>query len=184
VEEAIRQISDQDALALASIHAASWQSSYRGIFQDTFLDSHLLENRLALWNSRLNPIAKGHFGYLATAAETPIGFGFAFGGHDPYWGTQIDNLHVVPDLKGRGIGKRLLLYLGEHAQAAYPNAGLYLWVYERNTNARRFYERLGGEPVERAIIEPPGGGEVAEWRYAWRETTSLLETLRAERPRR
>lgn len=177
---AIRQITTEDTHALASVHACSWRSAYRGMLQDDFLDGDLVQNRLSLWARRLNPMPKGHFGYIAHAANEPIGFAFAFGAHDADWGTQIDNLHVVPPWRGRGIGKRLLRELVMRAHTAYPNAGMYLWVYEHNANARRFYEALGGEPVERKVIEPPGGGQVAEWRYVWRNATSLLTEVQGD----
>jgi ribosomal protein S18 acetylase RimI-like enzyme len=177
VNTIIRPIDSNDVVAVASVHAASWRSAYRGILRDEFLDGDLVADRVALWAKRLSPLPQENFGYLAFEAEQPIGFAFAFGVHDPHWGTLVDNLHVLPRLKGRGLGKRLLVNLCERANAAHPNAGLYLWVYERNTAARGFYETLGGEPVERAVIQAPGGGEVAEWRYAWPSAKRGLEAL-------
>jgi ribosomal protein S18 acetylase RimI-like enzyme len=174
----IRPINGNDIAAVASVHAASWRSAYRGILRDDFLDGDLDSNRVSLWEKRLSPLPPEHFGYLALEAEQPIGFAFAFGAHDPQWGTQIDNLHVLPRFKSRGLGRRLLAELCEHARAAHPHAGLYLWVYEQNTAARGFYESLGSEPVERVVIQAPGGGEVAEWRYAWPTATRALEALK------
>jgi ribosomal protein S18 acetylase RimI-like enzyme len=52
-----------------------------------------------------------------------------------------------------------------------------LWVYEQNAAALAFYERLGGERAERAVIDAPGGGEVAEWRYVWPNAKRVLEAL-------
>jgi len=176
----IRRVTPEDTHALASVHATSWRSAYRGMLQDAFLDGDLVQNRLTLWTKRLNPLPAGHFGYLALAPSEPIGFAFAFGAHDARWGTQIDNLHVIPELHGQGIGKRLLRELVMHAHAAYPNAGLFLWVYEQNAKARRFYDALEGEPVEHKVIDPPGGGLVTEWRYVWRNAKSLLTAIQGD----
>jgi len=148
------------------------------MLRDDFLDGDLGSNRASLWEQRLSPMPQEHFGYLAIEAEQPIGFAFAFGAHDPHWGTLVDNLHVLPRFKGRGLGKRLLADLCAHAHTAHPDAGLHLWVFEQNTAARGFYESLGGEPVERAVIQAPGGGEVAEWRYAWSSARRVLEALK------
>ena len=49
----------------------------------------------------------------------------------------IDQLYVLPDAQGRGIGSDLL----EIAQAAFPV--LNLWTFQRNARARRFYELNG-----------------------------------------
>lgn len=43
----------------------------------------------------------------------------------------------------------------------------YLWVYEDNYEARRFYEKMGGKNVESATYENPGGGISNTLRYAW-----------------
>ena len=180
VKPTIRRVDAQDAYALASIHAASWRSAYRGMLRDDFLDGDLVRNRLALWTKRLGPVPEGHFGYVAHTADEPTGFAFAFGAHDPEWGTQIDNLHVLPSERGRGLGKQLLLNLVTQASLTYPDEGLYLWVYEKNDNARRFYEALHGEAVGRVVIEAPGGGELAEWRYVWRQARSLLGAIEGD----
>ncbi len=52
--------------------------------------------------------------------------------------TWLDDLYVVPDHAGRGIGSMLL----DLAKARRP-AGFSLWVFEMNTPARAFYLRHG-----------------------------------------
>ena len=49
----------------------------------------------------------------------------------------IDQLYVLPDAQGRGVGSDLL----EIAQKAFPV--LNLWTFQRNARARRFYELNG-----------------------------------------
>ena len=49
----------------------------------------------------------------------------------------IDQLYVVPSSQGRGIGTVLLGI----ARSRFPF--LSLWTFQRNANARRFYERHG-----------------------------------------
>jgi len=61
----------------------------------------------------------------------------------------------------------------------YAGEGLYLWVYELNTRTRAYYERLGAQPIERAVIPAPGGGTVAEWRYAWPDVELLHAATQA-----
>src|SRR5581483_2432781 len=46
----------------------------------------------------------------------------------------IEQLYVLPDARGQGIGTALL----KIAQHAFDH--LQLWTFQRNTNARRFYE--------------------------------------------
>jgi GNAT superfamily N-acetyltransferase len=50
----------------------------------------------------------------------------------------LERLYVEPSEQGRGIGTALL----DKAKALRPD-GLVLWVFQKNTGARRFYERHG-----------------------------------------
>ena len=54
----------------------------------------------------------------------------------------IDQLYVLPDAQGRGIGTELL----DVAKRAFGR--LQLWTFQRNERARRFYEARGFELVE------------------------------------
>jgi putative acetyltransferase len=164
---------------VAAIHAASWRSAYRGILQDAFLDGDLATNRQALWTKRLTPNSPDQFGYLALDQDhvKALGFVYAYAGADPQWGTLLDNLHVMPDCKGQGIGRGLLKAIAQHGQAANPEQGLYLWVYERNTAAQQFYAALGGERGERIEVTVAGGGTAPEWRYSWASPAALLAHL-------
>jgi GNAT superfamily N-acetyltransferase len=60
----------------------------------------------------------------------------------------IDQLYVLPDARGHGIGSNLL----EIAQRAFPL--LNLWTFQRNLPARRFYEANGFV----AVRETDGSG--------------------------
>jgi ribosomal protein S18 acetylase RimI-like enzyme len=50
----------------------------------------------------------------------------------------LEKLYVDPDAQNRGVGTALL----DQAKALRPD-GLYLWVFLKNTGARRLYERHG-----------------------------------------
>ncbi len=49
----------------------------------------------------------------------------------------IDQLYVLPEHQGRGAGDALL----QLAKVAFPS--LQLWTFQKNTHARRFYEKRG-----------------------------------------
>jgi ribosomal protein S18 acetylase RimI-like enzyme len=175
---AIREIEPSDAQAVAALHAASWRSAYRGIISDAFLDADLTANRLAFWRKRLDADAGDSFGMLASQGavpvDAPVGFAFAFLKADETWGTLLDNLHVLPQTKGQGIGRALLRAMAERCSQAAGADGVHLWVYESNLAAQRFYEAMGGQRFERRVVEVRGGGSAAEWRFAWPSAAHLL----------
>jgi GNAT superfamily N-acetyltransferase len=75
---------------------------------------------------------------------------------------DVDQLYVDPGWWGRGIGSQLL----EQAKRLRPN-GLWLWTFQANTGARRFYERHGFVAVD--ATDGSGNEERApDVRYAWR----------------
>jgi len=54
----------------------------------------------------------------------------------------IDQLYVLPEMQGQGIGRQLLRI------AQTEQSELSLWTFQRNQLARRFYERNGFVAVE------------------------------------
>lgn len=61
----------------------------------------------------------------------------------------IDNLHVRPSHRSNKIGSTLMKAAAQELiQKGHQTA--YLWVFESNEKAIRFYERLGGSRKEQA----------------------------------
>jgi GNAT superfamily N-acetyltransferase len=65
------------------------------------------------------------------------------------WVCWLDELYVVPELRGRGIGGALLARAVEHARAIGA-AALELEVETSHARAARLYERAGFRPLARA----------------------------------
>ncbi len=157
-----------DAHAIAQLHIKSWQRSYRGILSDEFLDGAVVEDRLGMWTQRLStePDAST-FIQLAELGQDLVGFVCAMRGADERWGTLIDNLHVLSEAQGQGLGRTLLMDVAHWVKKQDPAGGMYLWVYEENRQARGFYERVGGKAVEQRVEIQPDGFDAAIVRYHW-----------------
>lgn len=165
-----RRARTSDAEAIAELHARSWRESYRGSFDDAFLDGDLPAERLAVWRERLGQPRDHQFVELALADAELAGFVCAFGAYDPHWGSFIDNLHVAHAFKRKGIGLSLMSLMqqaGAWLAALYPDQGVHLLVLEANASARRFYERLGARNAEVSTMETHGGARVRSCRYVW-----------------
>ena len=171
----IRAADPADAVTIAQLHASSWQSAYRGILRDDFLAGPVLSNRRELWDGRFSePRHPGQIVLVDDCAGEIQGFVCVFLEADPDWGALVDNLHVVPALKGRGLGRRLFCEAAQTVLQRRHGSRLHLWAYEQNFGARRFYERLGGEVTESVTEPAPDGSLVNALRYCWSDLAGLL----------
>ena len=154
MEYAIVVAASRDASAIATLHAESWRSAYRGLYPDEFLDGPILEERLLFWRERMNGPDPDRRHVIAAVADGElIGFACVLLDAEPDWGPLLDNLHVKPVHKGHGIGARLLKASHEWIAGAAPGQPMHLWVMEGNVAARRFYDRQGGTVAERTIVD-------------------------------
>jgi GNAT superfamily N-acetyltransferase len=145
----LRVAGPEDALDVAAVHVRSWQSAYRGLLSDAYLDSLRPEERAARYT----------FG--ATGVDVPVTTvaieegsicGFVTTGpcrdDDAPEKGEVLALYVDPPAWGSGIGRRLLA----DARARLVRAGFgeaVLWVHARNDRARRFYVMDGWRPDDR-----------------------------------
>ena len=168
----IRPVVHRDIHAIAAIHTAAWRLAYRDIVSDAYLDGDLEGDRRAVWTERLARSDTG-LGWMAQDGDRPVGFIYLRPRIDPAWGTQVDNLHVLPAWHGRGIGRELLQTAATWGREHAPNAGLFLWVYVENRAARAFYARMGGREVGEGMRTSGEGGQVPGVRVAWEAPVRL-----------
>jgi ribosomal protein S18 acetylase RimI-like enzyme len=169
-----RPATRDDIEPIATLHADSWRRHYRGAFSDRFLDGDVGADRLAAWTDRLTNPRPDHRTIVADHGGRVVGFSHVAVDDDPTWGALVDNLHVTHDLKGQGIGTRLMAESAAVVVERAPTSGLYLWVLEQNRAAQRFYESLGGTYAGRQPDDEPGGGTVIGLRYVWPDPSRLL----------
>lgn len=171
----LRIMRADDADAVAALHAASWQSAYRGIFSDRYLDHEAVQERQQTWRERWQGgKASADWGLVAEDADGRlVGFAYVMPGHDPDWGDYIDNLHVAPDLKGGGLGRQLMQNVARRL-AGGPVRPLHLWVLDANEPAKRFYARLGAEFTDQRMDDSLAGEQHLVWRCVWRNPSTLL----------
>jgi GNAT superfamily N-acetyltransferase len=176
-EVRFRSARESDAKAIAALHADSWQRHYGVAYTDYFLQQKAPGFLLEKWTGRFaNPDPRNRT-ILAEAGGRLIGLAHTVLDDDPTWGALLDNLHVAYDLKGGGVGTRLLSLTAQTVLAERPGSGLYLWVLERNAGARAFYEARGGTCAESRLAE--GNPEFLKGapvglRYAWPDPARLL----------
>lgn len=164
-----------DAEKIARLHIVSWQTAYRDILSDKYLDDAIVEDRLGMWTTRLaSDTASSLYIRLAELEDKLVGFVCAIPKKDREKGTLIDNLHVHPSMQGQGLGRKLMQAAAQWVVDREDKGTMYLWVYESNQKARGFYERMGGEAVEQKKEKQPDGRDAEIVCYLWREPAKLL----------
>ncbi|MRH92615.1 GNAT family N-acetyltransferase [Nocardia sp. SYP-A9097] len=154
-----------DAPAVAALHTESWRTSYAGIMPAEYLDGPLYEERLAIWQFRLTTPTPG--AALFTAQEESELLGFVYLTPNPDGRILLDNLHVHPTAKRRGLGTRLLRHAQHWTHTEHPGHTLYLEVLEANTPAVAFYERHGGKRTDSRTAHFDQGFDLIELEYTW-----------------
>ena len=104
--------------------------------------------------------------YEREVLEPAMGFIRAF---RPRLG-RISRYFVASD---RRVGGSLMRQAGAWLETRDSDSGVYLFVLEVNSLARRFYERLGARNAGVSTMETHGGAIVRSCRYVWPDPAAL-----------
>jgi ribosomal protein S18 acetylase RimI-like enzyme len=162
-----------DHAAISRLHAESWRQNYRGIYSNRYLDEEVFQDRYESWRTKLQDPSGNQRTTVAIGDTLILGFSCLLLDDDPVFGTLLDNLHVAQEAQGSGIGKRLLKECAGRICQEGERHKMYLWVYERNENARRVYEHLGGRNEETIEVENVDLTTARICRYCWEDVAVL-----------
>jgi len=169
----LRTATCEDAAAIATVHLRSWQTAYRGLLPDAFLDAMMdgLETRTERWRTILmDPSPVDSRTYVVEVPGSGIAGFVACGSarevHAGHPG-ELYAIYLLAEHRGQGLGRALfgacrdyLASLGHHC--------FYLWVIDGNPTCG-FYRAMGGAVIagltKQATI---GGTAVNEIAYGWR----------------
>ena len=143
--------------------------AYADVFPAEFLHKRLPGNLRKHWSG---VEITGEDLVLIAEDQAPVGFVAVWCRPSPF----IDNLHVQPAQRSRGIGSALLAAAAERLNGR-GHKSAYLWVFESNSGAIRFYERLGGlqkQRAERTVF----GYKVMSRRIEWHDLAVISEAVR------
>lgn len=155
----IRQAKTEDVLQIAEILVEDWQTAYRGIMNDDFLDSLSTAQRYEIEIKRYQK-------YVVAADENEI-LGYA-------WSEEIDDeaadceivaLYVRYAKRKSGIGRALM----QHAMDNFRKAGkktMIVWCLKENHESRKFYVKMGGK-ADQEDTHRWGGREYAMISYLY-----------------
>jgi GNAT superfamily N-acetyltransferase len=144
----IRDGTLNDASAISTIYQQSTQRAYQEFMPEAAIYSRLLDRMEPFWARKLVlPPTKEQRLLVAQYEDQVVGFVEIGAVTSPFEVVPEDTgelhfLFVAPAFMGGGIGSRLLARATQlFHEDGYRQA--ILWVFSRNLQARRFYERQG-----------------------------------------
>lgn len=165
----VRQASPDDAADIGAVHVRSWQSAYRGLMPQDYLDRLDPADRAERWRQTLRDMDWSRGGILVIADGVEIvdfaGFGpTCDADDDPAQVGEIAAIYLLPEVRGKGLGRRLMGSALENLTAAgYVQAAL--WVLDSNVRARRFYSHGGWVEDGTVKQDDSRGFSITEVRY-------------------
>jgi GNAT superfamily N-acetyltransferase len=162
----IRDAAEADADAMGHLHVRAWQSAYRGVMPDEYLDGLQAQDRIAMWRSLLSrsdvpPVL------VAVVADEVVGFAVFGAEESPEPAPSCGELYAMnldPDYWGQGIGRVLFRRVTEALTAlGYEEA--VLWVVPENERARGLYDSEGWVADGGVSTEEILGVTVTDIRY-------------------
>jgi ribosomal protein S18 acetylase RimI-like enzyme len=140
----IRDAELRDARGIAEVHVRSWQAAYAGIVPDEDLAQLSVGQREQFWSQILSKDERATFvlvnGHLVVGWSS---FGPARDEDcDPALFAELYGIYLLPEYWTMGCGKQLYRATETRIRQTLTD-NLVLWVFEKNTRARRFYEAAG-----------------------------------------
>lgn len=164
----IREMRVEDAKDVALIHTQAWQSAYKGIVPQKFLDEIDLKKRQDNWAKGIENdptlirlVATNDYGKV-------LGFVCGLNNRDknPNISGELWAIYVNPNSTSNGIGQTLFKGFVEKL-VSRDIFSMNVWVLEENIQARQFYEKMGGTLSTHKKNIEIGGKELVEVSYEY-----------------
>lgn len=143
----IRAAEQSDSEGIARVHTLSWQSAYRGLLPNEWLDALRWEDRKVRWDAILSTSTRGKVFVALNTQNTIVGFASIGESRDE----DIDQarvhelyaIYLAPEHWGKGIGTALF----QAVMKEVPDSAIRMevWVLDDNGRGRGFYESQGFE---------------------------------------
>lgn len=119
-----------------------------------------------------DPVAKVLLAEVEERPGSPVGFALYFRNFSTFLtrpGIYLEDLFVLPEFRGRGIGKALLACLAQEA-VTHGYGRLEWMVLDWNEPAIAFYKRLGAKQHPEWILNRVSGDDLLALAQSWNGT--------------
>ena len=162
----IRRAIQSDLQDIAAIHIESWKNAYSDDLPVEFMAGQIDKELDRHWND-IN--IQDEDIVLVAEENSLVGFIAVWCRPVPF----IDNLHVRPSQRSKKIGSALMRAVAEELVQKGHKTG-YLWVFESNQKAVRFYERLGGIVKEQSV-KNVFGYDIVSRKIEWDDLSAICD---------
>lgn len=150
----VRQATENDAKEVAKIIVSGWQTTYRGIISNEFLDNMSVEEMTKRWEQNIKSQDKNN-NICVYEEEDNILAIIRFGKNCASQSGEIYVLYVKPELKRKGIGTKLVKYAKEEL-IKQKCKKMEVWCAKGNKPSIEFYKKMGGKLSKNRIAEVNG----------------------------
>lgn len=152
----IRKMTKEDIPRMVSIQVNGWQTAYRGIIDDSYLDTMnqdaYIAKRKKDYQDTVFIVAENENGLLGYCRYIDD---CRFSPSIPDIDCELIAIYVDSTMKRQGIGQKLF----EYTKKDLLNRGktnMILWCLENNASARKFYEKMGGKIINTKAVDIGG----------------------------
>lgn len=167
----IRKAGLADAKGIAKVHVDSWQTTYKNIVPDEYLNQLTYERREQLWRSNLvNDLV-----FIAENKANEI-VGFSSGGEErtgkyPGYSGELYAIYILKEYQRNGLGQ--LLFEPVIEDLLQKNISTMIIKVLEDNNSRLFYEALGGKQID-TVEETISGKKLNECVYGWDDIRGIV----------
>lgn len=144
----IRKAIKEDSYSIAKLIVESWQTAYRGLIDDNYLNTLSIPDRVIGWEKNILSQNKNNHIYVYEEDNKILGV-IRFGKPDDEssnYNSEIHVLYVEPSLKRFGIGTKLFNFAKTYF-VKQNTTNMIIWCLKNNLPSIKFYEKMGGSIV-------------------------------------
>lgn len=159
----------ENAALLAQMRQAVWLQTYRGIYPDTMLDDYDLEMYAQRDRQRMEDPA--HYYYFFMDEDICAGY-FSFGpynyGNYKDFEICLNNLYVLSEFQGRGLGKRAFVLLRQYC-VQNGISKFFCGCNANNLPAVQFYRHMDGIQGDETDEDLPKQDQIIHFEFYFDE---------------
>jgi len=139
VEMTIRRALPEDAYDWAVCRISCWQSAYKGIFSEEIINNMPSEKEQHIERYKKCLTDQGNIEYYSVVLSEKMMIGSLV---IDRINSEIWAIYLLEQFWGKGYGKKIMDFAVNELKCEKTKE-IYLWVFEKNHRARRFYEKYG-----------------------------------------